>query len=104
MSFVADPKADAVVIRLTGPLTIGSVQQVRQRVLAAMGEARPITLDCGEGTAFDVAFLQLLESARLLAIRQGTELRLAQPLPPRLAEILAEGGFRGWTAQDRSAV
>lgn len=104
MSIVSDSEMDAVVICLTGPLTIGSVQQVRQRVLAAMDKAGPITLDCGEGTAFDVAFLQLLESAWLLAIRQGTALRLAQPLPLRLAEMLAEGGFRGWTAQDRSAV
>ncbi|MGX9966834.1 STAS domain-containing protein [Roseomonas sp. F4] len=103
MQVVAETRQEPAVIRLSGPLTIGTIQQLRDVVLAAMDGAAPMTLDCSEGTAFDVAFLQLLESARLLATRQETTLRLAQPLPPRLAEILAEGGFRDWAMQERSA-
>lgn len=92
------------VIRLSGALTIGTAQQARDTLLAALREPGAVTVDCAEATAFDIAFIQLLESARILATRQGTTLRLAQPLPPRLAEMLAAGGFRGWdAAQDRSA-
>ncbi|MBU8543557.1 MULTISPECIES: STAS domain-containing protein [Roseomonadaceae] len=97
-------EADSSVIRLSGPLTIGTAQQARDRLLDALRAPGPVTVDCAEATAFDIAFIQLLESARILATRQGTTLRLAQPLPPRLAEMLAAGGFRGWdAAQDRSA-
>ncbi|SFL00755.1 STAS domain-containing protein [Falsiroseomonas stagni] len=91
-------------VRLHGRLTIATVQDSRNTLLEALRGSPAVELDCDGGTAFDIAFVQLLESARALAQRDGIGLSLRQPVPPPLAAILAEGGFRDWTSPvERSA-
>jgi anti-anti-sigma regulatory factor len=86
-----------IVIALAGALTIGAMPEARSRLLAALQGRRAVTVDCGEATEFDVSFAQLLQSARNLATQLDTRLRLAGPVPPRLATLFAEGGFHEWT-------
>ena len=84
--------APAAVV-LAGQLTIATAQPTQARLLAALQAGRPVLLDCRDGTEFDVAFVQLLEAARLLAARMGLAFHLASPLPEGLRAVLADGGF-----------
>jgi anti-anti-sigma regulatory factor len=91
-------------LRLQGRLTIATIQESRAALLEAMRASPAVELDCADGTAFDTCFVQLLESAHALAQRDGIAFSLRQPVPPPLAAILAEGGFRDWTSSpERSA-
>jgi anti-anti-sigma regulatory factor len=83
-------------IGLRGRLTIATIQETRATLLGALQAGAPVELDCTEGSDFDICFVQLLQSARILAARDGIALTLRQPLPPRLAGIMAEGGFQPW--------
>jgi anti-anti-sigma regulatory factor len=80
-------------VLLAGQLTIATAQATQARLLAALQAERPVLLDCRGGTEFDVAFVQLLEAARLLAGRLGLAFHLAAPLPEGLRAVLAGGGF-----------
>lgn len=84
-------------LRLTGRLTIATIQDSKSTLLDALRTSRAVELDCHEGTAFDISFVQLLESAGVLARRDGVALSLRQPVPAPLAALLAEGGFQDWT-------
>ena len=103
MSAAGGDTEGEVVVALTGVLTLGTLPAARTRLLAALGGDRPVAVDCAGATECDVAFVQLLESARLLATRLGTTQRLAGPPPAALAAVLAEGGFRGWAPAGSAA-
>jgi anti-anti-sigma regulatory factor len=94
----------ACLVELTGVLTVGAMPEARARLLAALQDGRPVTVDCSGASASDISFVQVLVAARALAMRLGTELRLATPLPPHLASLFVEGGFHEWaSAPARSA-
>ena len=97
---MSDPGSpDAVTpLRLTGRLTIATIQDCKAALLNGLRSSRAVELDCHDGTAFDISFVQLVESAAVLAMRDGVALSLRQPVPAPLASLLAEGGFRDWTS------
>ena len=80
-------------VLLAGQLTIATAQPTHARLLTALQAGRPVLLDCRGGTEFDVAFVQLLEAARLLAGRLDLAFHLASPLPEGLRAVLGGGGF-----------
>lgn len=86
------PAGEAVVVRLSGEMDLGRVDEVRALLLEAAtrpGGPADIVVDLGGLTFCDSAGLNLLLRARLQAVASGRTLRLAAPSAQmlRLLEI-----------------
>lgn len=80
-------------VELSGPLTIASMARCRARLLEAFQDQRDIVVACEDATEFDIAFVQVILAARKLADEHGIGLRLAEPAPAGLQDIIRRGGF-----------
>lgn len=52
-----------------------------------------LLIDVHEATDVDLTFVQLIESARRSASKDGKRLAIAAPVPPALRDLLERGGF-----------
>lgn len=88
-------------VELCGNLSLPSIVEVREKILAALEKDLPIVIDL-EGVAdADLTLVQLLEAARTSASRRGLPLSLSAPASGPTRAVLERGGFLG--APDRAA-
>ena len=95
-----EARAEAVIVEFDGELTIRSAGEARERLLRAFDQSRDICADIAPEAGPDLAFVQLIESARRTAREAGGAFALARPATGKLVEILERGGFLG-APQDR---
>lgn len=104
---MSTPSVSAGALRLSGPLTIRRVAELRDALSTALAAENSIIVELPEGSDADISFVQLLIAARKSAHATGKSLRLAQPASGPLADVLAKGGFLSagadnfWTSKDK---
>lgn len=84
---------DDRILALSGALTVEHAEEARQALLAALEQAKLLTLDCTGVTAIDLSGLQLLCSAHRTASLGQRQLHLASPLPQPLRQACCAAGF-----------
>lgn len=87
-------------LRCSGELTIRTVSETHQALCKELQSRDEIELDFAEASDVDLTFVQLIESARLTALRQSKKLALAAPAGGILLDVLKRGGFVGQGASN----
>src|SRR5262249_25386894 len=80
---------------LTGPVTLYEVAAIRETLLAALAEGRPLRLDLGDSGPWDIAGLQLLISCVKSGRLRNQEVRVVN-VPRSCAELAQRSGLSGW--------
>ena len=80
-------------VEVSGEATIQNVEALCEQLKAALRERASLTLDVSRLTTTDLAFVQLVEAARLTAAEQGEPLALSAPASGELRDVLERGGF-----------
>jgi hypothetical protein len=81
------------VVRIDGNATVGTIAEIHQRLVAGFAAEDGVVIDASGIGEADLTFIQLIESARLTAARQGRQIRLSAPAGAELLEMLTRGGF-----------
>jgi anti-anti-sigma regulatory factor len=87
------PESGARVLHVSGNLSIATAGELRQALLAALGEPGRTVLDLAALTAADLSGMQLLSSARQSWSRAGAELEFAG-VPQWLRTMAAQAGCK----------
>jgi anti-anti-sigma regulatory factor len=88
-------QGDVNVVVLSGPATLYESAEIREILLAAVIEDRPLRIDLETSGPWDIAGLQLLVSAFASARRAGQTVRLVN-VPRVCAEIANRSGLADW--------
>jgi hypothetical protein len=80
-------------LRCCGEQTIRTIRALHQSLCAEFQKHNAIVLDTAEAGDVDLAFVQLVESARLTASRKSKKFSLAAPATGILLDVLKRGGF-----------
>ena len=80
-------------IAIADEQTVRTVGALRQTLLEVIAPGTRAVLDISGVTEADLAFVQLIESARRHASTNGCELSLASAAPPPVREVLDCAGF-----------
>lgn len=80
-------------IVIEGEQDMAGAKRLQALLLDSLAQGADVTLDLGGVTGADLAFLQLIESARRQAEEEGVVLAIAAPAPPRLRVALDAAGF-----------
>ncbi len=80
-------------IDIPPPLTIRQAHELKQLVLGALKDCSALTLRLPSGSAVDLSFVQLIEAARVYAVRAGIRLSLANPAEEELVHLLQSAGL-----------
>lgn len=90
---------EMTILRLEGILTIKTVTDTRDSILAAIKEARegnqPLEIEIAEDCSCDLTLPQLLLSAQASAQAEGVELRIRAAEQGAFATTLERAGFTG---------
>ncbi|MDB5430372.1 MAG: sulfate transporter/antisigma-factor antagonist [Caulobacter sp.] len=98
---MAASKPQTVVVELSGELTIRTVTDAHAQLRDALDAHPAVTARIDAGSAVDLSFVQLIESARRTASETGRVFALAAPATDGLLETLHRGGF-AQTADQRA--
>jgi hypothetical protein len=82
-------------LRCAGDLTIRTASATHEALCSEFQSRDEITLDLAQTGDVDLTFVQLVESARLTAIRQSKKLSLVATASGALLDVLERGGFVG---------
>jgi anti-anti-sigma regulatory factor len=82
-----------ITLRLIGELTVRTITEAHQKLLSEFANTDALIIDAREVADVDLTFVQLIESARRSASKEGKRLAMAAPLPPALRDLLERGGF-----------
>lgn len=80
-------------IEFVGELTIRTVDTSRERLIESLNGLPPVRVHVADDATIDLAFVQLIESARRTAREVGADFALAAPAAGQLRETLERGGF-----------
>ncbi len=80
-------------IRLDSCATMSVIGPLYEQVLQALSDQPDLEIDASEVADIDLSLIQLIESARALAAREGKAVSLTNPANPVLAELLERAGF-----------
>jgi anti-anti-sigma regulatory factor len=83
---------------LCGDLSLQTIADVHEKVLAGFEQDLPIVLDLEAVTGADLSLIQLVEAARKSAARRGRSLILSAPAAGETLRVLQRGGFLGGDA------
>jgi hypothetical protein len=86
-------RIDPATVAIVGDAGIKSVGKIHKQFQLALKKNGSIELDLDKATDFDLAFVQLVESARRTATTEGKTVSLSAPVRGGLLEILKRGGF-----------
>lgn len=97
---MAEPRSAADRIEITGAITIREIEGVRQGLLAKLQSKTPFEIDMSGVTEADISLVQLMIAAE----KSGAEIRLAQPYPEAVQQVLARSGLDAaatlWTKEN----
>jgi hypothetical protein len=96
---MTDTRSAADRIELAGAITIREIEAVHKGLLAKLESKVPLEIDCSAVTEADISLVQML----LAAEKSGAALRLLQPYPDVVQQVLARCGLDApgaslWTA------
>jgi len=83
----------ACTLELRSELTVRTVHEHYLKLLEDYGQASNLAIDTRQINEADLSLVQLLQSARRTAQRDGKTITLIQPLPEALSSLLVRGGF-----------
>ena len=86
---MTEPRHAADRIELTGAITIREIEAIRRDLIAKLQPKTPIEIGCAGVTEADISLLQLLIAAE----KSGFEIRIAQPYPEAVQQVLARSGL-----------
>ena len=86
---MTEPRSAADRIELTGAITIREIEAVRRDLLAKSKSKTPLDIDLSGITETDISLIQLM----LAAEKSGVPIRLAQPYPEAVQQVLARSGI-----------
>ena len=86
---MTEPRSAADRIELTGAQTIREIETTRQALLAKLVAKAPLEIDLGGVTEADISLIQLL----LSAAKSSPTIRLIQPYPEAVQQVLARSGL-----------
>ena len=97
---MTEPRSAADRIELTGAITIREIEAVRRDLLTALERKVAVEIDCTGVTEADISLIQLILSAE----KSAPALRLTQPYPEAVQQVLARSGLAGpgaslWTKE-----
>ncbi|GAB2175417.1 STAS domain-containing protein [Dongia sp. agr-C8] len=85
---MAGPRSAADRIEIVGPVTIREIEAIRRDLLAKLEAKTPLEIDLGGITETDISLIQLM----LAAEQSGVAIRLVQPYPEAVQQVLARSG------------
>jgi anti-anti-sigma regulatory factor len=91
-------KGRAVLLKIEGELVAGNVPAVQEIVLGVLPEAKSVRLVLQEVESLDLAFVQLLWSARRTAAALNKSFAVEGTLPDELRALLQTAGLDGFPA------
>jgi anti-anti-sigma regulatory factor len=83
----------ATTFRLRGEQTVRTIVQTHQALGKAFARSPALVIDASEITEADLTVVQLIESARRSAARDGKKICMTSPPPEALRDVLIRGGF-----------
>ncbi len=89
---------DVNTVNLAGPVTLYESSEIRETLLAAIGEGKAVRIDLGLAGPWDIAGFQLLISAVATGLKEGIPVRLAN-VPGVCREIAERAGLADWLAE-----
>ena len=90
---MTEPRSAADRIELTGATTIREVEAIRRDLLARLESKTPFEVDLSGVTEADISLIQLILAAEKSAANLGASIRLAQPYPEAVQQVLARSGL-----------
>jgi len=102
---MTEPRSTADRIELTGAITIREIETVRRDLLAKLESKVPLEIDCSGITETDISLIQLVLAAEKSAAKHGAAIRLTQPYPEAVQQVLARCGLAApgaslWTPEN----
>jgi ABC-type transporter Mla MlaB component len=97
MAIAAADDFDVNPVTLTGPITLYESAAVRESLLAAVAEGKPIRVDLGPSGPWDLAGFQLLIALVASGEKAGLPVRLAH-VPGVCREVADRAGLADWLA------
>jgi hypothetical protein len=99
-----EPRSAADRIELTGAITLREIETVHRDLLAALERRAPVEIDCTGVTEADISLIQLV----LAMEKSAPALRLTQPYPEAVQQVLARSGLTApgaslWTPTESTA-
>ncbi len=76
-----------------GELTVRTISDTHQRLASEFANTDTLLIDASDVADVDLTFVQLIESARRTASKEGKSITMAAPLPQALRYLLERGGF-----------
>jgi ABC-type transporter Mla MlaB component len=89
----SDKSVTTETLTLIGDLTIEHVQELHQKLMAALDKTQHLTITFADVTGADLSCVQLLCSAHRTAVRTDKFLKLDQQRPEALCRVVKETGF-----------
>jgi anti-anti-sigma regulatory factor len=86
---MTEPRSAADRIALTGAITIREIEAIRRDLLVKLESKTPLDIDLSGVTETDISLIQLM----LAAAKSGASIRLAQPYPEPVQQVLARSGI-----------
>jgi len=90
---MAEPRSAADRIELTGAITIREIEAIRSDLRAKLQAKTPLEIDLSGITETDISLIQLMLAAEKSAANLGAVIRLAQPYPEAVQQVLARSGL-----------
>jgi ABC-type transporter Mla MlaB component len=97
MAIAAADDFEANTVTLTGPITLYESAEVRESLLAAVAEGKPLRIDLGLSGPWDLAGFQLLIALMASGEKAGLPVRLAH-VPGVCREVAERAGLADWLA------
>ena len=86
---MTDTRGAADRIALTGAITIREIEAIRRDLLVKLESKTPLDIDLSGVTETDISLIQLM----LAAAKTGVPIRIAQPYPEVVQQVLARSGL-----------
>jgi anti-anti-sigma regulatory factor len=86
---------DVTLVTLSGPITLYEITDVREKLLSALSQGKPLFIDLETSGPWDLAGLQLMVSAAASARKAGLMMRLVR-VPGVCRGIADRSGLAGW--------
>ena len=90
---MTEPRSAADRIELIGAITIREIEATRGDLLAKLQTKTPLEIDLSGITETDISLIQLMLAAEKSAANLGVAIRLAQPYPEAVQQVLARSGL-----------